>query len=100
MKTNETELEKPIFAAGFTQSKVNGAQYIGEQLPGVIGTGRKTLIAASPAASEVVPNSEKSARANYRRSDRAEIFSIWALYRETYPSRRLLFLLLAAWLLY
>ncbi len=35
MKTNETELEKPSFwQLVFTQSKVNGAHYIGEQLPG------------------------------------------------------------------
>ena len=35
MKTNETELEKPSFwQLVFTQSKVNGANYIGEQLPG------------------------------------------------------------------
>jgi hypothetical protein len=35
MKTNETELEKPSFwQLVFTQSKVNGAYYIGEQLPG------------------------------------------------------------------
>ena len=35
MKANETELEKPSFwQLVFTQSKVNGAHYIGEQLPG------------------------------------------------------------------
>jgi hypothetical protein len=35
MKTNEMELEKPSFwQLVFTQSKVNGARYIGEQLPG------------------------------------------------------------------
>jgi hypothetical protein len=35
MKPNETELEKPSFwQLVFTQSKVNGAHYIGEQLPG------------------------------------------------------------------
>ena len=35
MKTNDTELEKPSFwQLVFTQSKVNGAHYIGEQLPG------------------------------------------------------------------
>ena len=35
MKTAETELEKPSFwQLVFTQSKVNGAHYIGEQLPG------------------------------------------------------------------
>ena len=61
MKTNETELEKPSFwQLVFTQSKVNGAHYIGEQLPGSNWDWPKdTLSAASPAASEVVPNSEK-----------------------------------------
>jgi len=35
MKTTETELEKPSFwQLVFTQSKVNGAHYIEEQLPG------------------------------------------------------------------
>jgi hypothetical protein len=35
MKTNETELEKPSFwQLVFSQSKVNGALYMGEQLPG------------------------------------------------------------------
>jgi hypothetical protein len=35
MKTNDTELEKPSFwQLVFTQSKVNGAHYMGEQLPG------------------------------------------------------------------
>jgi hypothetical protein len=35
MKTNETEPEKPSFwQLVFSQSKVNGALYMGEQLPG------------------------------------------------------------------
>lgn len=35
MKTNETETEKPSFwQLVFSQSKVNGALYMGEQLPG------------------------------------------------------------------
>ena len=55
MKTNETELEKPSFwQLVFTQSKVNGAHYIGEQLPGSkLGLAERHLSAASPAASGV-----------------------------------------------
>jgi hypothetical protein len=35
MKADETKLDKPSFwQLVFAQSKVNGAQYIGEQLPG------------------------------------------------------------------
>ena len=35
MKADETELDKPSFwQLVFAQSKVNGAHYIGEQLPG------------------------------------------------------------------
>jgi len=35
MKTNETEPEKPSFwQLVFSQSKVNGALYMGEKLPG------------------------------------------------------------------
>ena len=35
MKTNETEPEKPSFwQLVFSQSKVNGALYMGKQLPG------------------------------------------------------------------
>ena len=35
MKADETELDKPSFwQLVFAQSKVNGAHYLGEQLPG------------------------------------------------------------------